>query len=513
MNQLLPAPGVSGALWRYRWSSLAVVVATVVVSLGVAVLLGRESAAEARIVLKSPDAAGVLGTEVSSESGFVRYVNQRALFVTSDRALGTAREKLGGNETITELREAVTAEAARNGESIVVTVDIGDARRSREIADAVVAAYRQESHADVTAAADETLKTLRERRETLVSGMRDTGGSDALSSAASQTIGELDRRSTEIQVAAEQFGDGVAFVDRAVSDDSGWLLGLLRNGVIGLAVGVLLASVVAWVRADRNRRVRDADDLSRLVEEPLLGEVEALPDGETPRLHNLMVPPLGSYQLLASALRNTARGGVVAVTGTATGDGATTTVLQVAGVAARDGLRVAVVDAAVRTRELSQRVAVDQDWYGLAPVATGATSLKASTRVIQVGRGIEFRVVPAGQYTDRALDYFRSSLLRQAMVDLRAIYDLVLVDLPPLESAPEVSSLVPAVDDVVVAVRRERAVAALRRGRERIGLLGGTVAGHVFTFARSAQSAPPSRPHQAPRVVSEEPTAPAGRGR
>ncbi|WP_017974067.1 hypothetical protein [Actinopolyspora halophila] len=478
MNELLPAPNIVGALWRYRWSSLVVVVGTVLISVLVALTVGSAGAAQARIVLKSPDSVEALGYEVTSESGFVRYVNQRALFVTSDRVLESARKRLEAPESIEELREAVEAKASDNGDSVVVRVDIGSAARSTEIANAVVTAYRRESESEVTSAAEKALESLRSRRAELVEG---NGGDSG--SASSSTVSELDQRITAINISAEQFGDGVSFTDKAVTDSSGVLTVLLRDAFVGLAVGLLLAATIAWARADRNRRLRNAADLTRLSDDPLLGEIEALGEGASARLHNLVVPPLGSYRLVASVLRNTVRGGLVAVTGVSVGDGATTTVLQVAGAAARDGLRVLVVDAAVRTRELSHSVALQNDWYGMAPIAAGAATVHASTRVIEVGPGIEFRVVPAGRAGEGAPDYFRSSLLRRAMVEARGGYDLVLVDLPPLESAPEVSALIPAADGVVLTVRRERSVAAWRRARERIELLGGKTAGYVFTFA------------------------------
>lgn len=506
MNELLPAPNISAALWRYRWSSLVIVAVTLLASVCVTLLTGNATAAQARIVLSSPASVEGLGIEITSESGFVRYVNQRALFVTSERTLGVVRDRLGGSMTVTELREAVTAEATDNGESIVVRVDVGDAERSTRIANAVVAAYRSESRADVQQAADEALRTLRARRAELVEGLTSgRPGSAELATAAGQTISELDSRTTDIRIAAAQFDDGVAFVDNAVPDSSGLPAALLRGVALGLAFGALLAGGVAWVRADRNRRVRDAADLARLSDEPLLGEIEALPDSEVPRLHNLVVPPLGSYQLVASVLRNTVRGGVVAVTGPEAGDGATTTVLQVAGAAARDGLRVLVVDAAVRTRELTYRVALDHDWYGLSAVATGAAPLRACTRVIEVGPGSEFRVIAAGRPDESTPEHFRSSNLWQAVGDLRGAYDLVLLDVPPLDSAPEISALVPAADAVVLAVSRDRSVASVRRTRERIRLLGGSVTGCLFTFARpagtSATGPAPSAPYSPPRDV------------
>ncbi|WP_216206170.1 cellulose synthase operon protein YhjQ/BcsQ [Amycolatopsis aidingensis] len=487
-----PSPKILDALWRYRWSSLGIVALVLLVSVGVAFLLGDRSTAQARIVLKTPDKVGLVGVEPGSESAFVRYVNQRALFVVSDRVLSAAAESRGNAESVQTLREQVTAEASANGESIIVRVDTGDYADSAAIADAVAGAYQRESLADVQAAARKMLDTLAARREAIVASLPDgtatERSSDPNTSAAGQSLSELDKQVTEVRVAAEQFGDGVSFVDKAVADPDGG--SLPRDAAIGLVFGLLLAATVAWVRADRDRRVRDADDLAGVVEEPVLAEVETLTGAELAALSEVGSPPLWPYQFAASGLRTTVDRGVVVVTGAGQGDGSTTAILQMATAAARSGSRVLVVDAAVRSHGLSDLLGLRYERFGLTAIAVGASRLDDCTRVIDLGDHVCLWVVAAGQYEETTLDHFRATLLRTAVSGMRGGYDLVLIDAPSPGIAPEVTPLVRESDGVVVVVARDRHTRALRKLRDQITLLGGTINGYLFTFARPRTDTP-----------------------
>ncbi|GAA2795912.1 AAA family ATPase [Saccharopolyspora taberi] len=494
MDDAHPTPTIFGALWRYRWISLAIVAVAVLVSLAFSLAAGDGRTAQARIVLKAPDHTGALGIEMTSESSFVRYVKQRALFVTSDRVLAAARVRLGA-ESLPQLRSAITAEASSSGESIEITVDGPGLERSALIANEVIAAYQEQSRAEVAAATEKGLQTLVAQRAGIVAEAAGVPPGAPIGSAAGQTLSDLDQQIARIKLVAAQFDDGVSFVDVASAGGVGPWRGTLRDTAIGTAVGMMLAAALAWFRADRDRRVRDADDLVRVVDEPVLGEIETVPSQAAPALSRPGVPPLRSYQLVASGLRSRIGSGVVLVTSASGGEGATTTALQIAGAAARDGLRVLVVDAAVRSRDLSRHLGL-AEWAGLTSIATGTASLAQATLPVHLGDGVRFSVVPAGHGHPYSGEQLRSALLRQAITEMRAHYDLVLVDLPPLIAQPETTPLVGASDGVVVTVRRDGDLGSLRRLREQLHLFGGTITGYVLTFAGSApaRGAEPAEP-------------------
>ncbi|WP_370949029.1 cell shape-determining protein [Amycolatopsis sp. cg5] len=484
-----PSPKILDSLHRYRWSSLGIVGVVALLSVLVALFLRDSGSAQTRIVLKAPDKAGVVGVDASSESAFVRYVNQRALFVVSDRVLTVTSSNVANSVSVDTLRKQVTAKASSNGDSIDVTVAAGDSGTSVRIADALTKAYQSESKADVQASAQKILDTLAARRKDVVEASTpDAGGPN--NAAAGQTISDLDKQATAVRVAADQFGDGVSFVDKAAADSSGLLGSLVRDLGIGVALGVLLAAAVAWARADRDRRVSAADELAAATGEPVLAEIETLSEAEVAALKEVGSPPLWPYQFAASGLRTAVDRGVVVVTSSAPGDGGTTSTLQMATAAALSGARVLVVDASVRTHGLSDALALRYDPHGLTSIAVGAMRTDDCTRVVDLGDRVFLWAIPAGQYQESTLDHFRSSLLQKAVAAMRSAYDLVLIDCASPAIAPEVTPLIRESDGVVVVVRRDRETRAVHRLREQIGLLGGTITGYLFTFAKPRRDAP-----------------------
>ncbi|MCU1682738.1 MAG: cell shape-determining protein [Amycolatopsis sp.] len=487
-----PSPKILEALWRYRWSSLVIVGVVFVLSAVAALAFSSHSSATAHIVLKAPDKAGIVGVDAGSEPAFVRYVNQRALYVVSDRVLATASTNLHGAVSVNELRDEVTAKASTNGDSIDLTV-AGSVGSTTAIADAVTAAYRTESLADVQAAGQKILDALASRRRDVVASLTPdvaTHPSDPNNLAAGQTLSDLDKQATSVRVAAQQFGDGVSFVDKAVADGSGLARSVLRDGGIGIAFGALLAAVLAWVRADRDRRVSGPDYLAAATGSPVLATIEGLAEDEVAGLKKLGSPPLWPYQFAASGLRTAVDRGVVVITSSAPGDGVTTSTLQMATAAALSGARVLMIDAAVRSHGLSDALGLGFDSAGLTAIAVGAVAPESSVRSIDLGHRVMMWAIPAGLYQETTLDHFRSDLLQKAIASMRTTYDLVLVDCASPDIAPEVSPIIRESDGVVVVVRRGRETQAVHRLREQIGLLGGTIAGYLFTFARPKRDAP-----------------------
>jgi succinoglycan biosynthesis transport protein ExoP len=487
-----PSPKILEALWRYRWNSLVVVGVVFVLSVVAALSFSSDSSATAHIVLKAPDKAGIVGVDASSEPAFVRYVNQRALFVVSDRVLATASTNLRGSVSVADLRDEVTAKASTNGDSIDLSV-AGGSGSTAAVADAVTAAYRTESLADVQAAGQRILDALAARRRDVVASITPdvaNRASDPNNLAAGQTLSDLDKQATSVRVAAQQFGDGVSFVDKAVSDGSGLLRSLVRDGGIGLAFGVLLAALLAWVRADRDRRVSSPDYLAASTGSPVLATIDELGEAEVDGLKKVGTPPLWPYQFAASGLRTSVDRGVVAITSSAPGDGVTASTLQIATAAAQSGARVLVIDAAVRSHGLSDSLGLSFDSAGLTAIAVGMSTPEASVRTVDLGHRVPMWAIPAGRYQETTLDHFRADLLQKAVAWMRTSYDLVLVDCASPDIAPEVAPIIRESDGVVVIVRRGRETKAVHRLREQIGLLGGSVVGYLFTFARPKRDAP-----------------------
>lgn len=490
----LPSPRLVDALWRYRKMAAIIVAVTFLLSVAVAVFTGGGGNVQARLALKPPDRAGVLGNESTSESAFARYINQRALFVTSDRVLDVAAKDLAPRESAADLRRMVSAETSKGGESIVIEVSGGDQDRADNVAKAVIDAYRAESAKEIDDRVKALLTTLTERRKAIEAALpKSTPGEEknANAVAAADSLSALDQRATEIKVAASQLGDGVAFVYNAEPEGGGLLRSIARDGVVGIGLGAILAAAVAWFRADRDRRLAGPDELAALVDEPILGEVDRLAGSDARGLGWLGRPPMQAYRLLAHALRRAHNNGVIVITGEP-GSGRTTTTIQLAGTFARAGARVLLVDADVATHGLSTALGLHDDLGqtqygprhpGLTEIATGAMTIAETVRVIDLGDGTTLAAVPSGPQPVDAAERFSAPRLERALTKVRADFDFVLIDSAAPSSAPEISTLVRASDAVLLVVRHDSDAKEPRRLREQIRLLGGSIAGYVYTFA------------------------------
>jgi polysaccharide biosynthesis transport protein len=497
------APSVLEALWRYKWSSLALAVLLAFVSAGVSLMLHRlDVTAQAKMALATPRSDNVIGVAITSEPSFVRYTKQRALYATSDQVLARAAEDLAGTTTADDLRGRVKATASSDGDAVVVTATADTAVRAVEICNAVVRAYQAETLSDVSVATQAALNAITLTREQLRKSLparvpQGQGAAQADTSAAIQTLSELAVKASDIRVEATLFGSGVSFTDPATLATATQGQPPIREGALGLVVGALLAATIAWLRADRDRRVREPEGAAVLLQAPLLGEVPEAARDEQAALSDLTLMPSAGYQFVASSLQAAISAGLVLVTSAARGEGRTTAAAHVATAAARDGVRVLLIDADGTSRRMSALFGLEREHLGLTALADRQTSLDQCTYSVALAEDQAMWVVPAGDLTESTPSFFRSAAMAAAVREMRSKYDLVVVDAPPLTTSAEAAALARHADGVVVVVRRGATVRALRRLAQQLSLFVAPIAGYVFTFglptrARSRAALPPT---------------------
>ncbi len=243
-----------------------------------------------------------------------------------------------------------------------------------------------------------------------------------------------------------------------------------------------MAATVSWLRADRDRRVREPDAASELLHAPLLGEVPELSREQALALDSLESMPAAPYQFVASGLQSTISAGVVLVTSAQRGSGRTTAAAHVAAAAARDGVRALLIDADGRSKRLSAMVGLAHESRGLTALAARRATLDECTYSAALTEDVSLWIVPAGDPTDSAPSLFRSSAMSQAVQEMRSKYDLIVVDSAPLPNSPETAALAQHADGVLVVVQRGAAVRALRRLAQQMSLYSAPIVGYVFSF-------------------------------
>jgi polysaccharide biosynthesis transport protein len=264
---------------------------------------------------------------------------------------------------------------------------------------------------------------------------------------------------------------------------------ILRAGLLGVALGLLLGIGAAFVRDRLDDAVRDDTRLRRLMGRPLLGRVPPLdpaaPAG-LPTLAEPNGPASEAYRSLASNVRfliagadrsNRPGAAVLLVASAEAEKGTSGVAANLAAAAARFGMEVVLVDGNLRRSGVPA-------WFGLDRPRGFSEALSGHGELddLLVGGFHEgLSVFPAGSPTPSAPEMLASPAAHEVFERLRKRADLIVVDSPPAVGVADTLELVREADLVVLVIRLGLSRGAgVQRAIEQIQQVGGDVAGTVY---------------------------------
>ncbi|GAA3306330.1 hypothetical protein [Nonomuraea dietziae] len=244
--------GLLEALWRYKWSSLLLIVLAGLAGGLATVYVFTSVEATAKFAVTDPRSTTFLRQGVSSDSSYIAYTSQRAAFTESAGVLDKARQLLAAEQAmqigLEDLRKAVEAKPGTNGGIVEVTVTAKTDRSAAQIANAVVAAYQMLTEADAQREQQKLLKSVRSTRARIEAELKRAPARSTTAVTLGEALVQLQLKEGDAAIDLAQYGSGVRFVDQAnplrVTPSQA-----PKNAGIGLAVGLLLAIVIAFLRA------------------------------------------------------------------------------------------------------------------------------------------------------------------------------------------------------------------------------------------------------------------------
>jgi polysaccharide biosynthesis transport protein len=310
----------------------------------------------------------------------------------------------------------------------------------------------------------------------------------------------------------------------------------VRNGLIGLALGLVLGLMLAFLRDALDTRVRSLETIRKRLGLLLLGSLPAPPRRlaradrlvmtEAPMSHE--AEPFRSLRASLDFANADARARTIMVTSAVDAEGKSTTVGNLAVALARAGRHVVLVDFDLRSPyihrlfDLPERPGLIDIELGntsledaLRPVALAEQDSTAEDRNLPTRRGGRLEVLPAGHPIK---DPDGAELEVAITIErLRDRADVVLIDAAPLLPVGDTIALSAYVDAIILVVRlnalRSSALDDLRRilSSSPAAKLGFVLTGAPIgeEYAHSYRFGPPKRRLSVASVAHRSSRSPA----
>ena len=253
------------------------------------------------------------------------------------------------------------------------------------------------------------------------------------------------------------------------------MFNLLLSGIIGLVAGIGLAFFIEYL----DTSVKTVDDVERHLGLPVLGiipqKVRSLMEEGPDSAH------AEAYRVLRTnmqfARKGDEPGGAFAVVSGGAGEGKSTTLFNLAYVCAQLGDRVLVVDSDLR-RPVQHTFLGLSNRFGLTNVLLREAPVEEAIKATSVPN---LHFLPSGKLPRTALGLLDSQRMRDLVRNLKARYDVVFFDSPPIVGVSDASILASEVDGVLLVVQYRkypRDISA--RARRMLDNVGATVMGVVL---------------------------------
>ncbi|WP_435745261.1 polysaccharide biosynthesis tyrosine autokinase [Nocardioides sp. SYSU DS0663] len=370
-------------------------------------------------------------------------VTSYAEIVDGRRLAGRVADALGGERTVTELLETVSASVVPETVILEITATDPDPIEARDIAQA----YAEE---------------------------------------LSDLVPELEAPGAE-----ERTLINATITDDAVASDEPVSPQPVRNLGLAFVLGLLLGIGLAVLRELLDTTIGSNEDVEAVTETPILGHIIA--DGGAVRSQPAEV--LGSASPWAEAFRVLRTNmqyvevdheqRVFVVSSSLPGEGKTTTAANLAVTMAMAGQRVALVECDLRRPLIASRLGLDGA-TGTTSVLIGKVSLEDA---LQPYQDTGLQVLACGPIPPNPSELLQSHAMTAMLEQLRSRFDTVILDAPPLLPVTDAALLTAQVDGAMVVVRHGRTTRdQLMHAVERLTNVDAKTVGVVINAAPARKS-------------------------
>jgi succinoglycan biosynthesis transport protein ExoP len=276
---------------------------------------------------------------------------------------------------------------------------------------------------------------------------------------AQATYEQLLKRLQEVQVIENQNIGNARIVSAATVPDKPVspriLLNLLVGGFAGIALGLMSALLLETI----DKSVKTVEEAKRFLAYPLLGTIPQLAqkpgkdiEGSLlPVRDNPYSPASAAFEMLETTLGFTMTDkalNVIAVTSALPTEGKSFVAANLAVATAQMGKRVLLIDADMR-RPTQHHVWNLTNLRGLSDVLVGQAKYQTTAQEVLVN----LDVLTAGTIPPNPMMLLNSKQMADTLEEIRADYDFIIIDTPPIALTADGLTLGKLVDGMLLVVR------------------------------------------------------------
>ena len=466
---------------RRKWWVICIALASLAVTLGLSLTEPDEYSATAQVIVQATTQSTAGGS--IQEPVTTTEVQTMMLLVTAAPVESVVKRKLG------TVPDVIATEVAQTN-AIAITAVSDSPARAALIANTYASAFvsNQASAAIATITGAETqfrvhIKTLHKE---IAAARSDPGDASQLSALVDQQA-VLSEQLAQLQVDEAGNTAPVAFDDPARPPTAPSSPKPVRDGALGLAAGLVMGLGGAFLRDSLDDALISQEAAERTAGVPVLATVPHVPSWKRRdrplviSISNPTSPAAEAYRSLRTSLqfaRQEREIRTILVTSPASEEGKTTTLANLGAVFAQAGNRVVLVSCDLRRPRIGKFLGVDES-AGLTSVLVGQHTLEQVVRPVQGNQRL--CVLASGPVPANPAELLNGQRAREVFATLKASFDIVLIDSPPVLPVTDAVVLSRQVDAtlLVVACGRTRR-GELQRAAEKLEQVNAPVIGMVL---------------------------------
>lgn len=473
----------------------AVVIVTVTASIASLLMPPVYEGTATVLVSEKDTSAALLGQVFSEYSQPERGLQTQVQLMQIRPLLEKTIRKLDLKMTPEQLLKTIEVKGVGQTNIVEVTAKAGRAKTAADIANTLAHEfvtwskdYKRES---IRAAADEVERRLEAAKQEIIDLGRDIdekGKSDELATELAIAINsytDLAGRLEDLRI-KEQLEPGAArVVSPAVVAAEPVEPRPIRNGTLGLVVGMVFGLGMAFLYEYLDDTVKDTEQVEDILGAPVLGVIpaERIEKDEKRRLTLVTHPGTAAaeaYRVLRNSLDFVNFQHDIAslmVTSAAPSEGKSTVAANLAAGLAQAGKKVAYVNCDFRKPTTHHFFAVSNS-IGLSDVLAGTVTLKtALQRVEGVG---DLLVLTSGKLPPNPSELLGSKKMQLIIEELKKWAEWVIIDTPPLLAVADGSAVARWADGVLFVTKAGVSVrGAMKQSAELLEQVGARVVGAV----------------------------------